>query len=90
MSDYLCLILTPYGGGSYARGADRAATVRRAARIFKEDWSHLFKLKPKATLKVNVYQIGDADVWWDDAAVYRKDTNERIPLLGVDEYTFPR
>jgi hypothetical protein len=60
MKEYLAVITTPYGGGSYARsdGSETKEEVaRRARRIFISDWKHLFNLKKGAKLKVNIVDV---------------------------------
>lgn len=74
MADYLALITTPYGGGSFARsdGSETKEQVAaRARRIFISDWKHLLKLKKGAKLKANVVDVtGLGEIIFDDMGIY--------------------
>lgn len=66
--DYLAVVINAYGGGSYARGPDREFQIKRVAKMYKADFSHLFKIGKKGSpLVVNVLDVTDFDeVTWDD------------------------
>jgi hypothetical protein len=58
--DWLAWIDCAAGGGSWARGADRADTIRRCLRLFKADWSSLYDLGG-AEVVVNVVDVTGHD-----------------------------
>lgn len=83
--DYLAVITNQFGGGSWARGADRADAIKRAARFYKKDWSHLFKVGKKGqVIKVNVIDVTGYDqIEWDDRGFWRTDP-ETKKLIALD------
>lgn len=88
--DYLAVITTAYGGGSYARGPDRVDTIKRAAKLYKQDWKHLLKIGK--TVKVNVIDVtGHDEVSWDDRGFYIADEETIVRLdtpVEVVEYIY--
>lgn len=94
--DYLAVVLNAYGGGSYARGKDRAATIKRAAQIYKGDWKHLFPGigKKGSALKVNVVDCTgfDLDVEFGASGFYEvTKEGKRSPLsreVKVETFTY--
>lgn len=94
--DFLAVVLNAYGGGSFARGKDRAETIKRAAHIYKSDWKHLFKNigKKGSPLVVNVVDCTgfDLGIEFGESGFYEvaKD-GKRSPLsreVVVETYTY--
>jgi hypothetical protein len=84
--DFLAIV-TNGVSGSWARGADKTDTVKRAAMLYRDDHSHLFKIKKGATTTVNVVDVtGHKRVEWNDLGVFVADgikvdfPVERVPF----------
>jgi hypothetical protein len=93
--DFLAVITLAHGGGSWMRDPDRATSIKRAARIFKEDWSHLFKVGEKgSTVKVNVIDCTgfDKTVTFDVMGFWEVDEDGRCQPLSLpvttETYTY--
>jgi hypothetical protein len=84
VKEYLCVATHAYGGGSFARGKGREEQIKRVARIYKEDWKHLFKNigKKGSPLIVNVIDTTDLDeVRWDDRGFWVKNPEGKYQAL---------
>lgn len=87
MSDYIAIIRV-LGGSSFARGADRAATIKRAAKLAKSDWGKIAKLQRGDEIAVQVADLaGCDDVWWDGFSIYRGSSREQIPADRIEWVT---
>lgn len=75
---YLAILLTPYGGGSWARDATPEIAAKRVVKIFQQDWKGLFTLKKGHPIKVPVFDATDRNVAWDGNTVWDKDTKENL------------
>jgi hypothetical protein len=60
-ANWVALCVTPMGGGSWIRETTKEQAVQRCARLFKSDWSHLFKIKKGDALKINVFDVTGMD-----------------------------
>jgi hypothetical protein len=82
-SDYIAIVRI-LGGSSFARGADRGETIKRATRLAKSDWTKLAKFKRGDEIAVQVANLtGCDDVWWDGSNIYRESSREQIPAEWV-------
>jgi hypothetical protein len=96
LKDYLVVITNYLGGGSWARGKDRADTIKRAANFYKRDWKDYFpKIGKKGTpVTVNVIDVTGLDtVEWDDRGFWVPDpeTKKLNPLdrkVDVEQYVY--
>lgn len=85
MKEYLAVIATPYGGGSWARDASKDKAAKRARRIFEADWGHLFKPKRGVKLTANVIEVTGYDtVWFDETGFYSGDTKLDRPIEKIE------
>lgn len=87
---WLAYVSTGMGGGTWARGKDRDKQIKAAARQFKSDWKHLFKLPKGQIVKIAVVDVtGQGSVSWDDNGFFNTDTKEEIPVQAVVRYPLP-
>lgn len=77
MTDYLAVVYTPYGPGSYARSSGnetKEQVAQRCRRLFEKEWGSFLKLKKGTRLKVNVVDVTDLDdVSWDNRGFFCGD-----------------
>lgn len=97
---HLVVIINAYGGGSFARCGENSnetkeQTIKRAAKIYREDWKHIFpNIGKKGTpVTVNVIDVTDLDeVTWNDRGFWVKDGDKNVALnenlLTIETYTY--
>jgi hypothetical protein len=84
MTNYIAIVRI-LGGSTFARGADRGETIKRAARLAKSDWGKIAKLKRGDLIAVQVADLtGCDDVWWDGFTIYRGSSREQIPAERIE------
>jgi hypothetical protein len=74
--DYLAVIDVS-GVGSWARGPDKAKTIKDVVRIFKQDFKSHFVLKKGTTLHIDVLDVtGHDKIRWDCRGFWNDDVNK--------------
>ena len=63
----LAIIFTNGGGSSWFQGSDDIYVMaHKAAKCFKRDWKHLFKIPKEHKFCVHIYDISEAQGWSAD------------------------
>lgn len=83
--DWLVIVNLMAGSGSWARGSDREATIKRAKAITKADWKSLFSFKKGTVIKANVLDVTGYDhvVWGDSVTVDGKPYKGKIEMVEL-------
>ena len=80
---YLGIIFLPMGA-SYFTGDNIGKVATDCAKTFKQDWSHLFKIKKSHVHPVNIYDATETSGKWHcdmRGIVTDPDTDKEIPFL---------
>ena len=80
----LAIIFTSGGGSSWYQGSDDIYVMaHRAAKGFKRDWKHVFKIPKEHKFCVHIYDISQAEGWSADYAgnVHCLESKQDCPYI---------